>query len=99
MKTTSRWLYLRGWFLLSMAIAIGALMGASAFAGPGSYRDLPIARTQTMQQQPAQKKVAYLVHSSCSAIPVPLERVSSSIPSTATPMIIIGDVHDHTPGR
>ncbi len=74
-------------------------MGASAFAGPGSYRDLPTAQTQTMQQQPAQKKIAYLVHSSCSAIPVPLDRVSSSIPSTATPMIIIGDIRDHTPGR
>jgi hypothetical protein len=95
MKTTSRWLYLRGWFLLSMAIAIGA----SAFAGPSSYRDLPVAKTQSTQPQPVQKKIAYLVHSSCSAIPVPIERVSTGIPSTATPMTIIGDVYDHTPGR
>jgi hypothetical protein len=99
MKTASRWLYLRGWYLLSVALSIGSLAGASALAGPSTYRDLPAAKRQTAQEQPAQKKIAYLVHSSCSAIPVPVERVSTAIPSTATPMIIIGDVHDHNPGR
>jgi len=98
MKTRSGWHHLRGLFLLSVGLTLGLVLCASAFAGPSNSRDLPIAKQRTEQQRPAQKRVVYYVQSSCSAIPVPIEWVSG-IPTTATPMIIIGDVGGHTAGR
>jgi hypothetical protein len=92
MKTTCRWLHLRGLFLLSVGFSLGLVLCAAAFAGPSDSRDVTIARQQTVRQRPAQKKVVYLVQSSSSAIPVPIEWVTG-IPTTATPMIIIGDGH------
>jgi hypothetical protein len=98
MKTESKWSNLRALFLLSAGCTLGLALRASAFAGPSDSRDFTIARQQTVQQRAAQKKVAYYVQSSCSAIPIPIEWVSG-IPTTATPMIIIGDFRGHTAGR
>ena len=98
MKTGSKRSHLRGLFLLSAGCTLGLALCASAFAGPSDSREFTIARQRTVQQRPAQKKVIYYVQSSCSAIPIPLEWVSG-IPTTATPMIIIGDFRGHTAGR
>jgi len=49
-----------------------------------------VSKMQTATQQEVAKKL-YLVFTGDSAIPQPIDRVSSRIPTTATPMIILGN--------
>ena len=91
MKTRSGWFQLRGLALLTL----GAMLCASAVAGPSASRELTVAKQRTVQARPVQKRVIY-VQSSASAIPIPIDWVTG-IPTTATPMTIIG--HGNAGGR
>jgi hypothetical protein len=84
MKTRSGWFQLRGLSLL----VLGAMLCASAVAGPSATRDPKIVKQRIVQQQrPVQKRVV-LVQSSVSGVPIPIEWITG-IPTTATPMDII----------
>jgi membrane protein YqaA with SNARE-associated domain len=89
MQTRSRWFHLHGLFLLSVGLALGSMLSASAFAGPSTSRDLASADQRAMQQQYGQKKIVYLMMSSASPIPKPIEWLSG-IPTTTIPMDVIG---------
>lgn len=90
MKTRSRWFHLRRLFLLSGGCALGAMLCASAVAGPTIDRTSKPARPHTAQDMQSQKKVTYYVMSSASAIPKPISFVIGGLLTTSTPIQIIG---------
>jgi hypothetical protein len=89
MKTRSRWFHLRRLFLLSGGCALGAIMCASALAGPVVYRE-SAARPHKAQNMPAQKKYEIYILSSTSAVPRPISYIIGGTLTTPTPLIIIG---------
>jgi hypothetical protein len=90
MKTRSRWCHLRGLFLLSVGLALGAMLCAPAFAGPSTSREVTNAPMPTAVQKPTQKKIVYYVMSSASAIPKPISWYIGGVMTTAGPIQIIG---------
>ncbi len=85
MTTVIRLSRLCGWSIRCASIVLAVAFCASAFADPSENVVLPAT------QQPAQrtvKKLCYVVTAS-SAIPQPCDRLAA-IPTTATPMLIIG---------
>ena len=90
MKTRSGWFHLRGLFLLSVGITLGAMLCGSAFAGPVIDRTPTAARPHMAQDMPAQKKVVFYVMSSASAIPKPISYCIGGVLTTAAPIEIIG---------
>ena len=90
MKTRSGWLHLRRLFLLSGGCVLGAMLCASAAAGPVMYRESPAARPHTAQDMPAQKTLQFYILTSSSAIPRPISYIIGGIVTTATPVQIIG---------
>ncbi len=90
MKTRSGWFHLRGLFLLSVGLALGSALCASASAGPMTYRESTTARAHMAQDMPAQKTIKIYVLTSASAIPKPISYVIGGLMTTATPIQIIG---------
>ena len=90
MKTRSGWFHLRGLFLLSVGLALGSVLCASANAGPMSYRDATAGRPHMAQEMPAQKVIQIYVLTSASAIPKPISYVIGGVLTTAVPIQIIG---------
>lgn len=90
MKTASGWFHLRGLFLLSVGLALGTMLCASANAGPLTYSESKKGRPHTAQEMPAQKTVKIYVMTSASAIPKPISYVIGGLMTTATPVQIIG---------
>ena len=90
MNTRSRWFHLRRLFLLSGGCALGAIMCASAVAGPVVYRESTTSRPHMAQDMPAQKTYKVYIMSSSSSIPRPISYVISGIITTPTPILIIG---------
>ena len=90
MKTRSGWLHLRRLFLLSGGCAFGAMVCASAVAGPVMYRDSTAARPHMAQDMPTQKTFKVYILTSSSAIPRPISYVIGGVVTTATPIQIIG---------
>jgi hypothetical protein len=81
MKTTNRFLSLCAGTVLSLAL------GASAFAESDAKSVVTQRQYQLVQKS---KKTVYYVKSSASAIPTPIERLGG-IPTTTTPMLVVGD--------
>jgi hypothetical protein len=96
MKTRSGWFHLRGLFLLSVAFAFGSMLGASAVAGPMTYRESTTSRPHMAQDMPAQKTIKVYVYSSASAIPKPIEFIRGGILTTPTPIQFIGRTQNVT---
>ena len=90
MKTTNRWFHLRGLFLLSVGLALGSMLSASANAGPLIDRESTAGRPHLAQELPAQKTVKIYILTSASAIPKPLNYMIGGIMTTAIPVDIIG---------
>ncbi|MEO8043976.1 MAG: hypothetical protein ABI674_03640 [Spartobacteria bacterium] len=90
MKTRSGWFHLRGLFLLSVGLALGSMLCASANAGPVTYRESSSGQAHTAQDMPAQKTIKIFVMTSASAIPKPITYVIGGVMTTATPVQIIG---------
>ena len=90
MKTRSGWFHLRGLFLLSVGVALGSMLCASANAGPTTYRESTTGRPHMAQDMPAQKTIKIYVLTSASAIPKPITYVIGGVMTTATPVQIIG---------
>jgi hypothetical protein len=90
MKTRSRWFHLRRLFLLSGGCALGAIMCASAVAGPVISRESTTSRPHVAQDMPTQKKYEILILTSSSAIPRPISYVIGGVITTPTPILIIG---------
>ncbi len=90
MKTRSGWFHLRRLLLLSGGCALGAIVCASAVAGPVMYRDSTTARPHMAQDMPAQKAFKVYIMTSSSAIPRPISYVIGGIVTTAVPIQIIG---------
>jgi hypothetical protein len=96
MKTRSGWFHLRGLFLLSVGVALGSMLCASANAGPMTYRESTTGRPHMAQDMPAQKTIKIYVMTSASAIPKPLSYVIGGLMTTATPILIIGRAENVT---
>jgi len=96
MKTRSGWFHLRGLFLLSVGVALGSMLCASANAGPITYRESTTGRPHMAQDMPAQKTVKIYVLTSASAIPKPLSYMIGGLMTTATPIEIIGRAQNVT---
>ena len=90
MKTRSGWFHLRRLLLLSGGCALGAMMCASAVAGPVVYRESTAARPHMAQDMPTQKTFKVYIMTSASAIPRPISYVIGGIVTTPTPIQIIG---------
>jgi hypothetical protein len=90
MKTRSGWFHLRGLFLLSVGVALGSMLSASAIAGPMTYRESTTGRPHLAQDMPAQKIIKIYVLTSASAIPKPITYMIGGVMTTATPVQIIG---------
>jgi hypothetical protein len=90
MKTRSGWFHLRGLFLLSVGVALGSVLCASASAGPTTYREVATGRPHMAQDMPAQKIIQIYVLTSASAIPKPISYMIGGIMTTAVPVQIIG---------
>ena len=94
MKTPFRLSRLVGWMGRCGVALIALAFCASAFADPSknvvATPKVQASKMQTATQQEVAKKL-YLVFTGDSAIPQPIDRVSSRIPTTATPMIILGN--------
>jgi len=84
MKARNGWFQLGGLILL----AVGAMLCASAVAGPKVVREPVVAQQRIVKARPVPKRVIY-VQSSASAVPIPIDWVTG-IPTTAVPMTIIG---------
>ncbi len=90
MKTRSGWFHLRRLFLLPGGCLLGAVMCASAIAGPVMYRESTTARPHMAQDMPAQKTFKVYIMTSSSAIPRPISYVIGGVVTTPTPIEIIG---------
>jgi hypothetical protein len=90
MKTRSGWFHLRGLFLLSVGVALGCMLSASAIAGPMMYRESTSGGPHMAQDMPAQKTIKIYVLTSASAIPKPVTYMIGGVMTTATPIQIIG---------
>jgi len=66
------------------------MLGASAVAGPMTYRESTASRPHMAQDMPAQKTIKVYVFSSASAIPKPIEYIRGGILTTPTPIQFIG---------
>jgi hypothetical protein len=89
MKTRSRWFHLRGLLKLSVGCTLGAMLCASAFAGPVLYRE-STSRPHMAQDMSAQKTVKIYILTSASAIPKPISYIIGGVVTTAVPVQIIG---------
>lgn len=90
MKTRSGWFHLRGLFLLTLGVALGSILCASANAGPVTYRESTASRPHRAQDMPEQKVVKIYLLTSASAIPKPISYLIGGVVTTATPVQIIG---------
>ena len=90
MKTTNRWVHLRGLIRLSVGFALGGMLCASAFAGPAIYRETATNRPHTAQDVPVKKQIKVYIMTSASAIPKPISYVIGGVITTAIPIVIIG---------
>lgn len=88
MKTTTGHLSLCGWLLKGACAMVGLSLCASVWADTDSKNVVAMAKPQ-----PAKSKKVYLIMSSTSAIPQPIERFGV-IPTTASPLEIIGNPPD-----
>jgi hypothetical protein len=88
MKTTSRRSCLCGWLLKGTCAMVGLSLCASVWADTDGKNVVAMAKPQ-----PAKSKKVYLIMSSTSAIPQPIERFGI-IPTTASPLEIIGNPPD-----
>ena len=89
MKTRSKWFHLRGLFKFSLGCTLGAVLCASAVAGPTLYRE-STTRPHAAQDMTAQNTVKIYILTSASAIPKPISYVIGGIVTTAVPVQIIG---------
>jgi hypothetical protein len=71
--------------MIGMGAALSLAFCASAFAG--ADENVVMRKYQAVQQP---KKVVYLVRTTASAIPQPIDRLGG-IPTTTVPMQVIGD--------
>lgn len=90
MKTRSGSSYLRGLFRLSVGCTLGALLCASAFAGPTLSRESAPGRPHMAQDMPAQNTIKVYILTSASAIPKPISYLIGGVVTTAVPIQIIG---------
>jgi hypothetical protein len=89
---TGRWFNLRGWFKLATGVAFGAMLCASAYAGPGATTVTreSAPRPHQAQAMPAGKNIQIYIMTSASAIPKPISYVNGGVVTTAIPIEIIG---------
>ena len=90
MKTTNRWIHLRGLIRLSAGVALASMLCSSAFAGPAIYRETATNRPHTAQEVPAKKQIKVYIMTSASAIPKPISYIIGGVITTAIPIVIIG---------
>ena len=86
---TGRWFNLCGWFKLVTGVAFGAMLCASAYAGPTVTRE-SAPRPQQAQAMPTGKNIQIYIMTSASAIPKPISYVIGGVVTTAIPIEIIG---------
>jgi hypothetical protein len=94
MKTPFRLSGLVGWMGRCGVALVALAFCASALADPSKNvvvePKAQVSKMQTATREEVAKKL-YLVFTGGSAIPQPIDRVSGPIPTTATPMIILGN--------
>ena len=94
MKTPFRLSRLVGWMGRCGVALIALAFCASAFADPSknvvATPKVQASKMQTATQQEVAKKL-YFVFTGGSAIPQPIDRVSGTIPTTASPMVVYGN--------
>ena len=95
MKTPFRLSRLVGWMGRCGLALIALAFCASAFADPSknvvATPKVQASKMQTATQQEVAKKL-YFVFTGGSAIPQPIDRVSGPIPTTASPMLVFGNL-------
>lgn len=92
MKTPFRLYGLVGWMGRCGVTLVALAFCASALADP-SKNVVATPKVQASKMQTATQRVTkkqYYVFTGGSAIPQPIDRVSGPIPTTASPMIILG---------
>lgn len=87
MKTTSKHPRLSGWWLKSIGATLGCVLCASSYANAEGKN--VVEQTTRARAAVPQHKVIYLVRSTASAIPIPIEQLVG-IPTTTVAMIVIG---------
>ena len=90
MKTTSRFPRLCGAFVRTVTVVLGLTFCVSAWAD-SAYKNVvaPTPRTAAQITAP-HKKVRVYVFSTASAIPIPIEQVSGTFPTTTRAMLLLG---------
>ena len=93
MKTPFRLSGLVGWMGRCGVALIALAFCASALADPSKNVVEPKAQVSKIQTAPRSvvAKKLYFVFTGGSAIPQPIDRVSSPIPTTSIPMIVLGN--------
>src|SRR5437588_13011446 len=93
MKTPFRLFGLVGWMGRCGVTLVALAFCASALADPSKNVVEPKAQVSKIQTAPhsAVAKKQYYIFTGGSAIPQPIDRVSGSIPTTAIPMIVLGN--------
>ena len=93
MKTPFRLSGLVGWMGRCGVALIALAFCASALADPSKNVVEPKAQVSKIQTAPRSvvAKKLYFVFTGGSAIPQPIDRVSGPIPTTAIPMIVLGN--------
>jgi hypothetical protein len=89
MKTGSGWFNLRGSFRLMTGIVLGAMLCASAYAGPTITRESR-SRPHEAEAMPMKKNIQIYIMTSASPIPKPISYVIGGVITTAIPIEIIG---------
>lgn len=92
MTTTSRLPDLCSSLLRTSSVVLGLALCASAWANPGD-KNVVASRTKAAESAPPAKRVQYYMHSSASAIPVPIEQLEGAFPTTTRPLVVIGRRH------
>ena len=89
MTTTGRFPYLCSSLLRTSSVVLGLALCASAWANP-SEKNVVSDQAKANAAPPRVKKVQYYVHSTASAIPVPIEQLTGAVPTTTRPLLIVG---------
>jgi hypothetical protein len=92
MKTPFRLSRLVGWMGRCGVTLVALAFCASALADPSKNVVEPKAQVSKIQTAPhsAVAKKQYYIFTGGSAIPQPIDRVSGPIPTTASPMLVLG---------
>ena len=90
MTTTGRFSHLCSSLLRTSSVVLGLALCASAWAN-SSEKNVVSDKAKADAAPPARvKKVQYYVHSTASAIPIPIEQLNGAVPTTTRPLLIVG---------